>query len=85
MTSAPPDGGGIPLPRRSRPEPLAPSTTTGARNAERIGSPSRPPEEIRNILSRYRSGLQSGRAQRATDADGAIDEAPVDDAGQTHE
>ncbi|MCC6226283.1 MAG: sensor histidine kinase [Microthrixaceae bacterium] len=56
------------LPQRARREPV----TTPAPSDERIGSPSRPPEEIRNILSRYRSGLHSGRAESAaSDPQGA--------------
>ena len=56
------------LPQRARREPI----TTPAPSDERIGSPSRPPEEIRNILSRYRSGLHSGRTESApSDPQGA--------------
>jgi DNA-directed RNA polymerase II subunit RPB1 len=51
------------LPQR---RPTVPAAVGEADNIERIGSPSRPPEEIRSILSRYRSGLQTGRAE--TDA-----------------
>ncbi len=55
-----------PLPQRVRRDPVA-----TAENDERIGSPSRPPEEIRRILSSYRSGLESGRAdaEPADDSD----------------
>ena len=48
------------LPQR---RPAAPISGEIGNNAERIGSPSRPPEEIRSILSRYRSGLETGRAE----------------------
>jgi hypothetical protein len=59
---------------------MTPGATNAARNTERIGSPSRPPEEIRNILSRYRSGLQSGRDQGT-----ASDETTGDDTDRSHE
>ena len=63
------------LPRRSRTLPsahLAPTT-----GAERISAPSRPPEEVRNILSRYRSGLQSGRVDTPPTPAGGSDDARV--------
>ena len=36
---------------------------------QRIGAPTRPAEEIRSILSRYRSGLESGRDDQSNPAD----------------
>lgn len=57
LPSTPPE-----LPQRARQEPVVTADPAG----ERIGSPSRPPEEIRNILSRYRDGLHSGRAVAST-------------------
>lgn len=50
-----------PLPRRRR----SPIGSLQAQPVERLSAPTRPPEEIRNILSRYRSGLQTGRAEQA--------------------
>jgi signal transduction histidine kinase len=58
VTTSRPD----PLPRRRR-------NSVGSLQAEpveRLSAPTRPPEEIRNILSRYRSGLQTGRAEQAS-------------------
>lgn len=49
-----------PLPRRRR----TALGTAQPEPAERLSAPTRPPEEIRNILSRYRSGLQTGRAEQ---------------------
>jgi len=55
------------LPQR---RPKTPAAMDATDNIERIGSPSRPPEEIRSILSRYRSGLQTGRAETDDTTDG---------------
>ncbi len=54
-----------PLPQRSRRDPVATAEAT----SERIGTPTRPPEEIRRILSSYRSGLHSGRSDAAPSTD----------------
>jgi hypothetical protein len=59
------------LPQR---RPTTPLASGSADNVERIGSPSRPPEEIRSILSRYRSGLQSGRAETGETGDTTTDQ-----------
>jgi hypothetical protein len=58
------------LPQR---RPTTPAPMGAADNIERIGSPSRPPEEIRSILSRYRSGLQTGRAETDDTTDSPSD------------
>jgi hypothetical protein len=59
------------LPQR---RPTTPLASGEADNIERIGSPSRPPEEIRSILSRYRSGLQTGRAETENTGDTPADQ-----------
>lgn len=61
--AAPPPGAGslaemtASLPTRSRPNWMAPAS-----DRPQASSPSRPPDEVRSILSRYRKGLVEGRA-----------------------
>jgi hypothetical protein len=45
------------LPTRSRPSWMAPAS-----DRPQASSPSRPPDEVRSILSRYRKGLDDGRS-----------------------
>lgn len=53
--SAPSEPGALPQRRRTTFAAVVPAA------GPQVGAPSRPPDEVRNILSRYRSGLDQGR------------------------
>jgi hypothetical protein len=59
-TTAPAPGGAAPLPKR---RVATAQISFPAAGDARIGAPNRPADEIRSILSAYRSGLTSGRAE----------------------
>ena len=64
-------GDGQPLPKRAPHASLAPDLVLGSAAAGQPGDPgprpARSPEQVRSMLTRYRSGLERGRADAARD------------------
>ena len=62
---------GPPLPKRAPHASLAPDLVLGSAAAGQPGDPgnrpARSPEQVRSMLTRYRSGLERGRAAAARD------------------
>ena len=62
---------GQPLPKRAPHASLAPDLVLGSAAAGQPGDPgprpARSPEQVRSMLTRYRSGLERGRADAARD------------------